>query len=288
MSRARAYAKLNLALVVGPLRPDGKHEVATVLHAIDLHDDVELEPADELAVDGFSEDTLVRAALEAFAAAAGIEPRWRARIEKRIPVAAGLGGGSSDAASALRLANALLPDPLPDDVLHEVAAALGADVPFFLREGPQLGTGDGTELAPLDLPTDYAVLLVLPKGEKKTSTAEIYERFDEREGAEGFDQRRADLHAALARVEGARDLALLPKSDLAISPLADDLRALGAFRADVTGAGPAVFGLFERDEQAAAARKAVADHGAQLARAPGLTPVTANGKMTSLWGVAKW
>ncbi len=123
------------------------------------------------------------------------------------------------------------------------------------------GRETATELAPLDLPTDYAVLLVLPKGEKKTSTAEIYERFDEREGAEGFDQRRADLHAALARVEGARDLALLPKSDLAISPLADDLRALGAFRTDVTGAGPAVFGLFERDEQAAAARKAVADHG---------------------------
>ncbi len=284
----KAYAKLNLALVVGPLRPDGKHEVATVLQAIDLHDDVEVEPANELAVEGFAEDTLVRAALEALAAAAGVEPRWRARIEKRIPVAAGLGGGSSDAAAALRLANELLAAPLAADALHEVAATLGADVPFFLRDGPQLGTADGTELAPLVLPTDYAVLLVLPEGERKASTAEVYERFDERDGAGGFEQRRADLLAALARVESALDLALLPTNDLATSALADELRALGAFRADVTGAGPGAYGLFERDEQAAAARKALADRGPSVARAPGLTPVTGNGKMTSLWGVAKW
>jgi 4-diphosphocytidyl-2-C-methyl-D-erythritol kinase len=257
----KAYAKLNLALVVGPLRPDGKHEVATVLQAIDLYDDVELEPADELAVDGFAEDTLVRAALEALAVAAGVEPRWRARIEKRIPVAAGLGGGSSDAAAALRLANDFLPMPHPPAALHEVAATLGADMPFFLRQGPQLGTGDGTELAPLDLPTDYAVLLVLPESERKASTTEVYERFDARDGAEGFEQRRADLLAALDRVSRPQGLADLPTNDLATSPLATDLRALGAFRADVTGAGPAVYGLFERDEQAAAARKALADHG---------------------------
>jgi 4-diphosphocytidyl-2-C-methyl-D-erythritol kinase len=254
----KACAKLNLALVVGPLRPDGKHEVATVLQAIDLHDDVELEAAAELAVEGFAEDTLVRAALEALAAAAEVEPRWRARIEKRIPVAAGLGGGSSDAAAALRLANALLPDPLPPDALHEVAATLGADVPFFLREGPQLGTGGGSDLTPLELPRDYAVLLVLPETERKVSTAEVYAMFDECGGAEGFEQRRADLLAARDRVSRPRDLADLPPNDLAASPLADDLRALGAFRADVTGAGPAVYSLFDRDDQAAAAEKTLA------------------------------
>jgi 4-diphosphocytidyl-2-C-methyl-D-erythritol kinase len=256
----KACAKLNLALVVGPLRPDGKHEVATVLQALDVHDDVELEPADELAVEGFAEDTLVRAALQALAGAADVEPRWRARIEKRIPVAAGLGGGSSDAAAALRLANARLTYPLPPDALHEVAATLGADVPFFLREGPQLGTGDGSDLAPLELPRDYAVLLVLPETERKASTAEVYARFDECEG-EGFEQRRADLLAALDLVSRPRDLADFPPNDLASSPLTDDLRALGAFRADVTGSGPTVYGLFDRDDQAAAATKTLAETG---------------------------
>jgi 4-diphosphocytidyl-2-C-methyl-D-erythritol kinase len=261
MSRAKAFAKLNLALVVGPLRADGKHEVATVLQAIDLHDDVELEPADELAVEGFAEDTLVRAALEALAAAAGVEPRWRARIEKRIPVAAGLGGGSSDAATALRLANALLPEPLPPDALREIAATLGADVPFFLCEGPQLGTGDGSDLAPVALPTDYAVLLVLPEDERKASTSEIYERFDDRGGADGFERRRAELLAALEQIERPRDLGGLPPNDLASALLADELLAHGAFRADVTGAGPSVYGLFEQDAEAATAQQPVAAKG---------------------------
>ena len=183
MSRAKAYAKLNLALVVGPLRPDGKHEVATVLQAIDLHDDVELEPADELAVEGFAEDTLVRAALEALAAAAGVEPRWRARIEKRIPVAAGLGGGSSDAAAALRLANELLPSRFPLDGLHEHRrdARRGRAV-LPSRTARSSGRATARSSSRSSSRPDYAILLVLPENEPKASTAEVYERFDERGG----------------------------------------------------------------------------------------------------------
>jgi 4-diphosphocytidyl-2-C-methyl-D-erythritol kinase len=249
---AKAHAKLNLGLVVGALRDDGRHEVVTVLQAIDLHDDVELGPAAALAVDGFAEDTLVRAALEALARAAGVEAAWRARIEKRIPVAAGLGGGSSDAAAALRLANDALEAPLPEAALAELAAELGADVPFFLRAGPQLATGDGTELEPIELPSDYVAVVVLPAGATKLSTASVYAAFDARDGADGFGERRALLLDALA----ARDLASLPPNDLASSPVSAELSRLGAFRADVTGAGPAVYGLFE-DE--AAARRAAAE-----------------------------
>jgi 4-diphosphocytidyl-2-C-methyl-D-erythritol kinase len=105
MKRAPAAAKVNLALVVGPTRDDGKHEVLTVLQRIDLVDRIEIDEAAELRVEGFAGDTLVRAALEELARCAGAEPRWRVRIEKTIPLAAGLGGGSSDAATALRLAN---------------------------------------------------------------------------------------------------------------------------------------------------------------------------------------
>ena len=254
MTGLRAPAKLNLALVVGPVLPHGKHEVATVLQAIDLFDDVALEPADSLVVEGFAEDTIVRGALIRLAEAAGVAPSWRVRIEKRIPVAAGLGGGSSDAAAALELANALLTAPLSDDDLRGLAATVGADVPFFLSAGPQLGSGDGSELTPLELPTNYVALLALSEEAWKESTASMYRRFDGRGGAEGFDTRRSQLLAALGHVRQARDLAALPRNDLASSPLARELEGLGAFRADVTGSGPIAYGLFDdarKAEQAA-------------------------------------
>jgi 4-diphosphocytidyl-2-C-methyl-D-erythritol kinase len=254
MSRARATAKINLALVVGPQRADGKHEVATVLQRIDLADGITLSAGSSLEIGGFPDDTLVRDALLALAAAARVEPHWTVAIEKRIPVGSGLGGGSSDAAAALRLANETLPEPLVIERLHEIAAGIGADVPFFLTEGPQLGTGDGSQLEPLDLPADYRVLLVLPAEAKKPSTAAVYETFD---GAHGFAGRLTALREALVSC----DLAALPGNDLASSPLAEELRELGAFRADVTGAGPAVYGLFAGREEAEAARRVLSARG---------------------------
>jgi 4-diphosphocytidyl-2-C-methyl-D-erythritol kinase len=255
--RAAAPAKLNLALVVGPQRADGRHEVATVLQRVDVADRLALVPATALEVTGFPGDTLVRAALTRLAEAAGVEPRWRATITKRIPIAAGLGGGSSDAATALRLANGTLDAPLLPADLHELAATIGADVPFFLADGPQVGRGDGSQLEPLDLPQDFWVVLVVPDGVAKDSTASVYERFDERDGAVGWDERRNALERALAAVRRPRDLAALPPNDLASSPLADHLRRLGAFRADVSGAGPAVYGLFHHRRHADRARRAL-------------------------------
>ena len=187
--RAPAPAKINLALVVGPARDDGKHELVTVYQRIGLADRIELEQADSFRVDGFLADTLVRAALESLAAHARIEPRWRVHIEKRLPVAAGLGGGSSDAA--------------------------------------------------------------------KHSTAAVYADFDARDGAAGFDERCAALHGALAQLRRPRNLAALPANDLASSPLTSELRTLGAFRADVSGAGPAVYGLFHHKPDAQAAERAL-------------------------------
>src|SRR5215210_74336 len=252
MRRAAATAKLNLALVVGPLRHDGRHEVVTVLQRLDLADRISVEPAPELRVEGFPEDTLVRRALESLAGAAGTEARWEARIWKHIPVAAGVGGGSSDAATALRLANETLPEPLKAEPLAELAAGLGSDVPFFLTYGPQLATGTGADLAPLDLPQDYWVVLVLRQGESKASTAAVYE---------GFEQRRARLDDKLPLVRRPRDLASLPSNDLAASPLAGELLELGAFRADVSGAGPIVYGLFLHREPAVAAERELRRHG---------------------------
>jgi 4-diphosphocytidyl-2-C-methyl-D-erythritol kinase len=214
------------------------------MQRLDLGDRVALESAPGLHVSGFAGDTLVRRALEGLADRAGVDPRWRARVTKRIPVAAGLGGGSSDAATALRLANSTLRRPLPAVELERLAAELGADVPFFLRSGPQLGTGDGSTLEPLELPQDFWVVLLLPDGVAKQSTGAVYQSFDERGGEAGFAERRTALGVALAAVRGPADFAALPPNDLASSPLASELEALGAFRADVTGAGPALYGLF--------------------------------------------
>jgi 4-diphosphocytidyl-2-C-methyl-D-erythritol kinase len=230
------------------------HEVATVLQRVDLRDRLSLSPGEALAVTGFEADTLVRDALLRLAAAVGVEPTWHVQLEKQIPLAAGLGGGSADAAAALRLANETLPAPLDPAQLHELAADLGADAPFFLRDGPQLGTGTGTDLTVLDLPIDYWVVLVLPDGAAKDSTAAVYRRFDERGGERGFARRRSALHEALSSVRSAEDLALLPANDLVSSPLSERLRQEGAFRADVTGAGPTVYGLFLERDRAAAAR----------------------------------
>jgi 4-diphosphocytidyl-2-C-methyl-D-erythritol kinase len=240
MISGAAHAKINLGLAVGALRPDGMHEIATVLQRIDLADTLTLEPAPGLSVEGFPGDTLVRRALESLAAAAGVAPGWRATLVKRIPVAAGLGGGSSDAATALALGNELLGRPLGAAQLAELARALGSDVPFFLEPGPKLATGDGTTLEPLDLPQDYSVVLLLPRGEHKPSTASVYASYA---GEDGFAGRAARLRVLAAAGRGV-DLAALPGNDLARSRHAEALRALGAFRAEVSGAGPTVYGLF--------------------------------------------
>ncbi|HEV3478222.1 MAG TPA: hypothetical protein VG144_02100 [Gaiellaceae bacterium] len=254
MTELLAPAKLNLALVVGPTRADGRHEVATVLQRISLADRIRLEPADSLRVEGFAEDTLVRRALEALAAAAAVGPAWSVEIDKQIPEAAGLGGGSSDAAAALLLANDTLPQPLPAEALQELGAGIGADVPFFLAAGPQLGEGDGTELQPLTLPQEYWILLLLPHDQHKASTAAVYDAFT---GEEGFEERRA----ALLRAAALGDLAAFPPNDLASSPLADELRHAGAFRADVTGAGPTVYGLFDEQTDAITAHAVLGERG---------------------------
>lgn len=264
MKRGPAAAKINLALVVGPRRADGRHELVTVYQRVALSDRLTIRRASEIRVDGFDGDTLVARALARVADGTG----FHARIAKRIPVAAGLGGGSSDAATALRLANALRADPLPDADLHATARELGADVPYFLVDGPQLGRGDGTDLAQLDLPQDYWVVLVLPSSAAKSSTGDVFAAFDARAGEAGYDERRSALLAVLDGVRRPRDLAGLPPNDLVSSPLSAQLLELGAFRADVTGAGPTVYGLFLHEATARAAQRSMSPRGRTWLTAP--------------------
>jgi 4-diphosphocytidyl-2-C-methyl-D-erythritol kinase len=261
MLSARAPAKLNLALLVGPLRSDGRHEVVTVVEKLTLADTVTLARGDGVTVRGFPDDTLVRAALVRLAEAAGERPGFAATVAKRVPVAAGLGGGSSDAAAALELGNRLLDVPLERGVLERLGARLGADVPLFLTPGSVVCRGDGTLVEACPLPSDYHVVLWHPPGAHKTSTADVYRQFDARSGDRGFRERRRTLEDALPGMGSAVDLARLPPNDLATSPLAARLLELGAFRADVCGAGPTLYGLFLDASAAAAAAASLAASG---------------------------
>jgi 4-diphosphocytidyl-2-C-methyl-D-erythritol kinase len=260
VNRAAAAAKINLALLVGPRRPDGLHEVVTVMQRVDLCDTVEIEPAATLAVEGYLRDTLVRSALAKLASAAGVDAAWRVKLRKSIPLASGLGGGSADAAAALTLANRTLADPLDSASLADLAAEVGSDVPFFLTPGPKLAEGAGESLRPLELPQDYWVVVALPRFARKSSTAHVYRRFDELGGGHEFEDRRSAFLEALEAVRRPRDLGAFPPNDLAVpagrSPIVDELVERGAFRADVSGAGPAVYGLFHhRPDAARAARR---------------------------------
>jgi 4-diphosphocytidyl-2-C-methyl-D-erythritol kinase len=238
----------------------------TLYQRVALSDRIAVERSAELRVSGFRDDTLVRRALECVADDNGTT--FSAHITKRIPVAGGLGGGSSDAATALHLANALRDEPYDDARLHAFAQELGADVPYFLADGPQLGIGDGTQLTPVELPQDYWIVLVLPRNAAKSSTASVYASFDDRAGERGYDERRAELLGAIDGAKRPRDLAALPPNDLVSSPLAKKLQDLGAFRADVTGAGPTVYGLFLHAAQARAAQREMSPVGRTWITAP--------------------
>jgi 4-diphosphocytidyl-2-C-methyl-D-erythritol kinase len=266
----RAHAKVNLDLRVFGTRPDGFHELRTVFQSIELHDTLLcVERPGPFAIksraasvprDNSNLVWKAGAALWKALGRAGDPADTLVTIEKNIPMEAGLGGGSADAAAALNLANATLPEPLDADALRAVAAGIGADVPFFLSPGPKLAAGVGDRLSAVELPQDYWVVVAVPRGARKRGTGDVYRRFDELSGGDGFAERKAALLEALAACRRPRDFAAFPPNDLAPASAGGaravaDLRSHGAFRADVTGSGPAVYGLFHRREHAVAAAK---------------------------------
>jgi 4-diphosphocytidyl-2-C-methyl-D-erythritol kinase len=264
-----APAKLNLCLFVGPVREaDGRHELVTVFQPLTLADHVTLEPApigtpgDEVAcpgVPGPPAENLAAAALRAFRARTGWSgPPVRLHVEKRIPVAAGMAGGSADAGAALRLA-ARVSGTGDDEVLREVARGLGADVPAQVRPARYLATGAGERLEALPGPAAGYGVLVVPSA-VPLATADVYRQAD----AMGLARAAAELAELRERV--ARDGADLPDellvNDLepaarALCPAVDEalaaVRDAGADRALVCGSGPTVVGLFRRVDAARAA-----------------------------------
>jgi 4-diphosphocytidyl-2-C-methyl-D-erythritol kinase len=254
-----AAAKVNLALEVLTRRPDGYHEIATVMQTVDLSDRLVIEDADTIEIHTTAagvpadERNLAYRAAAALRQAAGASRGARITLDKHIPVAAGLGGGSTDAAAVLVGLDRLWGLDWPSERLYEVAVGLGMDVPFFLRGGAALATGRGEQLAPLG---SAALALVLVNPRFAVSTAETYGRVTPamysdgtrvRDAAGALETRRA------SRVAASLHNGLEPAARRAypqIGQMQAALLAAGALGTVMSGSGPTVFGVARSWEQA--------------------------------------
>ncbi|HZV73060.1 MAG TPA: hypothetical protein VFF79_05025 [Conexibacter sp.] len=313
---ALAPGKVNLCLFLGATRADGLHELASVIEPLSLADELTLEPLpggalvaaapgvgdagcsageDEIVCAGVEGPNLAGEALAAYRAASGWEgPPLRLTIVKRVPVAAGMGGGSGDAAAALRLAAHAAGRP-DDPLLATLAPRLGADVPSQVAPGPVLVGGAGEDVRPLpSLPPHGALVLPSPRA---LATPDVFREADRlglpRDAAE-LAERRAALDAALAPPAagplpaGGGPAPVLPLELIVndLEPAARSLcpwidgalaaaRAAGADHALVSGSGPTVVGLFWGDDGPAAAQQAAAALRTGFPGATGVRPVDA-------------
>ena len=258
---------MNLALEVLGRRPDGFHEIATVMHAVDLQDRLTLEAAPSISLRSddpglpTDERNLIVRAASLLKTAAGVEAGAHMELRKRIPVAAGLGGGSSDAAAALWGLNRLWGLRWPRARLIELAVHLGMDVPFFLGGGPALATGRGEQLESLPTGGGYALVLVNPQ--VALSTREVYERVPAGWQAEPTGTRR--LVEALRTRNAVRVAAALTNNlESVVEPVLPAigrmkaaLLAAGALGAVMSGSGPTVFGIARSLDHARQIRRRV-------------------------------
>ena len=255
----RAYAKTNLVLHSGPPRADGLHPLCSLFASLELADEIAIEEADrdELDCSGIEGDNLATRAVGAIRdAAPGRVPPLRIRIEKRIPIAAGLGGGSADAAAVLRAANEIAGRPLDAHALRAVGARVGSDVPSQVVPGHALVGGVGEEVSQLSLPDAALVLVPAARG---LSTGDVYAELDRLEAwRESLEPKRlrelGDLPLPVLAAAVENDLqrpALSLRPELQATLTA--LLAEGALAAAISGSGPTAFGLFSSEDEARAA-----------------------------------
>jgi 4-diphosphocytidyl-2-C-methyl-D-erythritol kinase len=254
-----APAKLNLCLYVGPTREDGLHEIRSLFEPLELADRLQLSAAeaDEVLCEGIEGPDLTAKALTALRENGWSGPPLRIEVTKRVPVAAGLGGGSADAAAVLRLARGEV------EGLRSIAAEIGADVPSQLQPRPCLVAGAGEVIEPAPPPAEHGVVLI-PQAEG-LATADVYAEADRL----GSPRGESELEAIRRRLRDAVDEGGSPLdyrehlvNDLQAAAISlrpeieDALRALedaGAAHAMVTGSGPTAFGLYPSADEAVAA-----------------------------------
>lgn len=261
----KARAKINLTLEVGKAREDGYHEVSMLMQSLRLWDDVELflgkedENTVECNIPFFKADekNIAFRALTMMQEKFGLDRPVHMRLYKKIPIAAGLAGGSTDAAAAIRGMNKLFHLGLSTEELMRIGGEIGSDVPFCILGGTCLATGRGEKVKPvIALPTTYVVLI---KPDFSISTPWSYKKFDE-EGP----QQRPDLDRMLrviasGNIKGMQaEMINMLEAPAAreypvILELKERLCAEGADAAAMSGSGPTVFGIFKSEEKAKAA-----------------------------------
>jgi 4-diphosphocytidyl-2-C-methyl-D-erythritol kinase len=253
--RVNAPAKVNLYLGIVGTRADGYHEIETLFQAVDLYDELiirESSGAVTLEVPGHPElqgsDNLVMRALRLLESVTGERLRAEMTLIKGIPVAGGLGGGSSDAAAALVGLRELFGLSITDAELVPIAMSLGADVPFFLTGGCAVGEGIGERLTPTVIASDYELVIVNPGF--PVSTASIYREFDM---ALTRNPPHGRLHERLRETQEVRLLLhndLEPVAEKSHPEILDVKRTLndcGLPDCLMSGSGPSVFGIADRD-----------------------------------------
>lgn len=262
METIYAYAKVNLMLSVEGKRPDGYHELRTIMHSIDLFDTVTVQKAEGIAVAcsvPLPEDNTAIRAAKAYGAHAGYPAGAHIRIEKRIPSEAGLGGASADAAAVL-IGLQRMYGLLAHDALMRAAKSVGADVPFCIKGGCALAEGIGERLTPLPC---VPLHLLIVKGTRGISTKELFSSLSA--PPRGIDPQKAilsiragDVNELAKHMHNALEpaaIALVPK----IAEYKKRLTELGALCAVMTGSGSAVAGVFESRDAAQSAAAAFPD-----------------------------
>lgn len=250
-----AFAKINLHLQVTGRRADGYHNITSLMQSVSLADrlSVRITDAPEIRVETegaeIAGDNLVRKAAEAFLRAAGRTEGVAIRLLKQIPLSAGLGGGSADAAAVLLALNRLFGNPLERQTLLRLGLSLGADVPFCMTGGTQLCEGLGEVLTPVPAVRPMPVLLI--KQFQKASTGAMYLKIDEA-GCDTGEILTGRIAQAIGAVRFSDAAGLCRNSFLQVSPnraeqeqLCRELIGAGAVLAGLSGSGPTVFGLFE-------------------------------------------
>jgi 4-diphosphocytidyl-2-C-methyl-D-erythritol kinase len=279
--QTRAPGKINVCLFLGPTRADGRHELVSVMQSVSLADRLRLEAGgerDEVRCPGVDGDNLVSAAIARFRVATGWsgEP-VRISVDKRIPIAAGMAGGSADAGAALRLL-ARASGIEDRELLHEIATGLGADVPAQVRPGRVLATGAGEHVERVPGVARYAVLVV--PHDAPLLTADVFREADRLglpRDAAGLAAALEDVRAGLPDLPDTLCVNELEPAALSLRPelaeTLDRVRDAGADVAMVSGSGPTVLGLFRHVEAGKAARahfpgahvaKPVGPHGGEV------------------------
>jgi len=267
MLRLHARAKINWTLDVLRKRPDGYHELDMLLQSVTLQDTLAIQPAARLSLEvtgwprvRMDERNLVLRAARALTVATGVKLGARMRLAKRIPMGAGMGGGSADAAAALLGLNKLWELGLPHEELERIGLTIGADVPFCVRGGLQRAGGVGEVLRPLESPCVIHLVAVQPC--RGLSTKDVFSALR----ADAIDPtHRPHNDQAMAALQAGDPHALAPNMGNVLEPVAAALRpeiqaclarvtATGAIRAQMTGSGSAVFGVYATAQDARAAQ----------------------------------